>query len=804
MGRFQCDSPRCAECGRSEDADLTCSKCKSVVYCSRSCQRAHWKKHKKDCTELATQSDSILIEATLTVEPQFLEWLDLWLRARPALLDGDAGVVEVVSSTAPVRRKSLECAGRAFLEGYERCMESFRPADAPEGPVTLKEEVRSGSRVSVHNRSCPRRTKPYLQRCQERAERRSKLQPGKELSRRLRGVELYTLLEINVDLVDGFPSMDQVKDAYRKLVLIHHPDKKESKSLAFQLIQEAYEYLSDPENKQIYDSTLPFDDSIPSRSELRSRGFFKTLEKVFQRNARFSEGADPVPELGAADSDLEKVYDFYEYWYNFESWRDVSVAFLEKHALELEDIQDCSRHERRARQKHNEQIRKLRLMRIVDLAWQNDPRLRWVSLKKAPAEPPVKVDSAPAATAADGVGSEAPLPGSVAQQLAEKLADEEKRKQDELKKIAKVRRQDLKRLVESLGLLVSGVELEKFCLKAPGDAEELEDLAEEVQRLANLPPEDVTEELTETDEDEKKSKKVEETEVPSCTFCNGTGLNCVSKHSCMFCDGTGKQKVEPVAEQEEQPVKEKKYRRKTPKQLAQEAIFDAIWASGMRPTETRHSPELRQARQERQEREREERRLRREHRLKAEKQLKEAWRNAKPEKKVEMCDLKSEKKVSMCIIPEVVEINEEPDKAWRYEEKRKLEEAEDVLSSLEHDTNPETVDKIAKLTEFARMGIEGSTQVILASLVASHELRLLLGALEERRVDEPDNYADEVLLLLSECVAPFFALGLRAKATAPKLPAVLRNRVKRVRQALRDLVLGCDFLAVLDGHLNTC
>lgn len=626
----------------------------------------------------------------------------------------------------------------------------------------------------------------------------------------MRGVELYTLLEIKVQMEDGFPNMDQVKDAYRKLVLIHHPDKKESKSLAFQLIQEAYEYLSDPENKQIYDSTLPFDDSIPSRSELRTRGFFKTLEKVFQRNARFSEGADPVPELGAADSDLEKVYDFYEYWYNFESWRDVSVAFLEKHSLELEDIQDCSRHERRARQKHNEQIRKqfdaqerLRLMRIVDLAWQNDPRLRWVSLK-APAESAVKVDSAPAPAAADGAGPEAPLPGSVAQQLAEKLAEEEKRKQDDLKKIAKGRRQELKRLVESLGLLVSGVELEKFCLKAPGDAEELEDLAEEVQRLANLAPEDVTEELTETDEDEKKSKKVKETEVPSCTFCNGTGLNCVSKHTCMFCDGTGKQKVEAVEEQEEQPVKEKKYRRKTPKQLAQEAIFDAIWASGMRPTETRHSPELRQARQERQDREREERRLRREQRLKEEREEKEARKNAKTQKKVlEMCDLKSEKKVSMCTIPEVVEIGEEPDKPGAYQEKRKLEEAEDVLSSLEHDTNPETVDKIAKLTEFARMGIEGSTQVILASLVASHELRSLLGALEERRVDEPDHYADEVLLLLSKCVAPFFALGLRANATAPKLPNLLRSRVKRVRQALRDLVLGCDFLAVLDGHLRS-
>ena len=33
-------------------------------------------------------------------------------------------------------------AHRCFCQGYERCMESFRPADAPEGPVTLKEEAR--------------------------------------------------------------------------------------------------------------------------------------------------------------------------------------------------------------------------------------------------------------------------------------------------------------------------------------------------------------------------------------------------------------------------------------------------------------------------------------------------------------------------------------------------------------------------------------------------------------------------------------------------------------------------------------
>ena len=81
------------------------------------------------------------------------------------------------------------------------------------------------------------------------------------------------------------------------------------------------------------------------------------------------------------------------------------------------------------KQPHLHPTPRLRLMRIVDLAWQNDPRLRWVSLK-APAESAVKVDSAPAPAAADGAGPEAPLPGSVAQQLAEKLAEEEKRKQD--------------------------------------------------------------------------------------------------------------------------------------------------------------------------------------------------------------------------------------------------------------------------------------------------------------------------------------------------------------------------------------
>ena len=61
----------------------------------------------------------------------------------------------------------------------------------------------------------------------------------------------------------------------------------------------------------------------------------------------------------------------------------------------------------------------------------------------------------------------------------------------------------------------------------------------------------------------------------------------------------------------------------------------------------------------------------------------------------------------------------------------------------------------------------------------------------------------QVLLLLSECVAPFFALGLRPNASASKLPTLLRNRVKRVRFALRVTGLrwfGWGFRVTAESH----
>merc|ERR1719231_995813 len=64
----------------------------------------------------------------------------------------------------------------------------------------------------------------------------------------------YTLLGLTTES----PSEEELKKAYKKAALKHHPDRnknnKEAAEAKFEEVAEAYAVLSDPQKKQIYDA----------------------------------------------------------------------------------------------------------------------------------------------------------------------------------------------------------------------------------------------------------------------------------------------------------------------------------------------------------------------------------------------------------------------------------------------------------------------------------------------------------------------------------------------------------------------
>ena len=61
----------CAHCGKQGDGFKRCSICKATHYCGSACQKADWKRHKKECTTPVPPSE---FQAKVDAARQAKDW----------------------------------------------------------------------------------------------------------------------------------------------------------------------------------------------------------------------------------------------------------------------------------------------------------------------------------------------------------------------------------------------------------------------------------------------------------------------------------------------------------------------------------------------------------------------------------------------------------------------------------------------------------------------------------------------------------------------------------------------------------
>ncbi|KAI9359274.1 hypothetical protein DFJ73DRAFT_817630 [Zopfochytrium polystomum] len=174
---------------------------------------------------------------------------------------------------------------------------------------------------------------------------------------------------------------DDIKRAYRRKVLKHHPDKKAGASgntnddNYFKCLQKAWEVISDPVKRRQWDSVDPeFDETLPGP---KFKGdFFQVFGAAFESEARFCKRPASLSPFGDINSTREEVEKFYEGWFNFESWRTFEMLDEDEEGL------GDSREEKRYLDKKNKAARakrkkedNARIFKFVETAHKLDPRM---------------------------------------------------------------------------------------------------------------------------------------------------------------------------------------------------------------------------------------------------------------------------------------------------------------------------------------------------------------------------------------------------------------------------------------------
>jgi len=269
-------------------------------------------------------------------------------------------------------KRPLELAGRACFDKHEYVADIQK-----EGDVDDSEPL-----------SSPR---DGLEDGQQGANKKQQRKQAKlKLSEDLENLNLYTVLGVRDDC-----NPDDLRKAYRTQSLVLHPDKHaeksedEQKRIAnrFVMMTDAVNILSDVNTRRQYDSTLPFDESVPSKVKAEDcedlEEFLELFGPVFERNAKFSTKKAPL--LPGADASIEIVQAFYKFWFSFDSWRNMDLKILEEEGDDVfADTKDAEcREEKRWMERENMRIRKKflaeehsRVRGLVDLADKHDPRIK--------------------------------------------------------------------------------------------------------------------------------------------------------------------------------------------------------------------------------------------------------------------------------------------------------------------------------------------------------------------------------------------------------------------------------------------
>jgi DnaJ family protein C protein 2 len=180
-------------------------------------------------------------------------------------------------------------------------------------------------------------------------------------------------------------SPEDLRKAYRQLVLKYHPDKGKvsitdpsiNRSDLFSCLTKSYEFLQKTKNRRSFDSYDPeFNNDVPKKTkDMDAEAFFTVFGAAMERNRRWSKHV--IPSFGNNESTLEEVESFYNAMYEFESWRVFNYEQLDElakaeDAWERRMIQN--EHRKKNKGKKKEESKRMRL--LVDNAWASDPRLK--------------------------------------------------------------------------------------------------------------------------------------------------------------------------------------------------------------------------------------------------------------------------------------------------------------------------------------------------------------------------------------------------------------------------------------------